>query len=511
MVVCVRALVSLVVLVVVVVGPCPSVASLFPLPTQSQFGSDTATLATSYKYFCAAGGACSSILQNAFTRYEALIPAASSKTSTDADLSECSFYVESSDESLNRETDESYKLTVHTADCYVHAATVYGALHALETLSQLYVGRTIPNVPAEIIDRPRFAFRALMIDTSRHYLPPAFIKHIVTAMSQNKLNILHWHIVDEQSFPCQSETYPLLSEKGAWAPKAIYSPAVMSEIVSYAKERGVRVMIEFDVPGHGSWGKGIPSLMGCDVVLDPTQNTTYEFLVNFLNEMGNYFPDEFLFLGGDEVQTSCWDQNEKIEKWLKEHDMTSAQLQQYFWEQMSEQVFPALKHNKTVGVWLADNFQIDTSKLPKGSFVNVYQSVNTMNASTAAGNPSVLSGPWYLDQENPGGCHEYALEEIWTCFYKVDPIVEGMSEAQKQLVLGGEVCMWGEGVNSKNFDGRTWDRTAAVAERLWSPEGTTAAGNNTEARLSEHICRMNQRGVYASPIIPSFCESDLED
>jgi hypothetical protein len=164
------------------------------------------------------------------------------------------------------------------------------------------------------------------------------------------------HIVDSQSFPCGSDTYPQLAAKGAYAPAAIYSPADLRTAVAYAKARGVRILPEWDVPGHGAWGAGIPSIMGCAEVLDPTQDYTYEVLAGFLGEMAGIFEDDWMFLGGDEVDYRCWDDNAAISAWLAAHNMTSAQLQQYFWQQMGTRVLPTL--NKTIGVWEADALQV---------------------------------------------------------------------------------------------------------------------------------------------------------
>lgn len=249
------------------------------------------------------------------------------------------------------------------------------------------------------------------------------------------------HIVDAQSFPAGSKLFPQLSQKGAYAPQAIFSTEDMQELVQYAQYRGVRIMIEFDVPGHGSWGAGIPQLMACPVVLDPTADYTYEFLAQFLGEMAAIFPEDIMFLGGDEVDTSCWDQNPTVAAWLKAHNMTSAELQPYFWEQMGQRVLPKL--NKTISVWEADALQIAPTAVPKGTIANVYQSLSTADKTVAAGMPTVVSiavrfdwrcgtltnrvdsscvnlsqgSHWYLDSEC-GGYNQNA----WECIYKVEPL-----------------------------------------------------------------------------------------
>ena len=165
-------------------------------------------------------------------------------------------------------------------------------------------------------------------------------------------------------------------------------------MVAYARARGVRVLPEWDVPGHGDWS-GIPGIMGCSDVLDPTQDGTYEALSVFLGEMGGIFTDEWMFLGGDEVDFTCWDRNPAIAAWLHAHGMTSSQLQQYFWQQLEARVLPQL--NKTIGVWEADALQISLGSLAQGMFVNVYQSLETSNRTVWANKTTVVSiaGNWW--------------------------------------------------------------------------------------------------------------------
>jgi hypothetical protein len=265
---------------------------------------------------------------------------------------------------LSSTTDESYTLTVPNDGVgSLTAPTVFGMMRGLETLAQLVdlFGvapgvKQISQAPIVIVDEPRFPYRGLLIDTSRHFQPVAQILHVIDGLALSKMNLLHWHIVDSQSFPCGSDTYPQLAAKGAWAPNAVYSPADLRAVVAYAKARGIRILPEWDVPGHGSWGAGIPEIMGCPDVLDPTTDATYDVLSGFLGEMAGIFIDDWMFLGGDEVDTSCWLANPAIAAWLVAHNMTAAQLQQYFWEQMAARVLPAL--NKTIGVWEADSLQV---------------------------------------------------------------------------------------------------------------------------------------------------------
>jgi hexosaminidase len=155
-----------------------------------------------------------------------------------------------------------------------------------------------------VVDGPVYPYRGLMIDTGRHFLPLSLIRHAIDGLAALKMNVLHWHLLDSQSFPVASQAYPQLSAAGAFAAAATYTLDDLRAIVAYAKQRGVRVVPEIEMPGHGSFSAGMPelSLSSCTDVLDPTRNSTYVFLAAFLAEMTTVFDDELIYLGGDEVR-----------------------------------------------------------------------------------------------------------------------------------------------------------------------------------------------------------------
>jgi hexosaminidase len=269
-------------------------------------------------------------------------------------------HVVSSDQSLGLQTSETYSLRVSAPKIIITSTTVYGALRALETLAQLTFAvddvdeKTLNRVldaadvgsierhrhhhhhrhhrhrkhrrnhslvlvnETAIFDTPRFRWRGLLIDTARHYLPVGIIKAHLDAMAMVKLNVLHWHLVDDQSFPYASKRFPEISEEGAFSTSMTYSGADVAEIVTYARARGIRVMPEFDTPGHvASWGLSHPELLtrcfdsdgsptGELGPIDPSKPETYTLLWQLLREAAGWFPDAFVHLGGDEVDTSCW-------------------------------------------------------------------------------------------------------------------------------------------------------------------------------------------------------------
>ena len=316
--------------------------------------------------------------------------------------------------------------------------------------------------------------------------------------------------------------------------------------MKYAYDRGIRVMPEWDVPGHGSWGKGKPEVTildgACSNTLDPTNPEVYTFLHSFLTEMKDIFPDANLFLGGDEVDTNCFDSSPTVSKWMSDNNIEDGvALQSYFWQQVTAQVMPGL--NKTLGVWMAVRRSEERSDecrtaelyanpprlpfrssaphipssqddgipypedLPAGSFGNVWQSQSMMPTVIDRGADVVLSGPWYLDQQKPGGFSSYAIQDLWQGMYKIEPY-DGLTSSQQGSVLGGSACMWAEGVNALDFDAIAVTKAAAVAERLWS-DASVKDVDDAKARLMEHVCRLNMRGIAAEANAQNFCLSDV--
>jgi len=171
-------------------------------------------------------------------------------------LTSVSVCLQTSNTVLNSKTDESYDLYVpNNGQGTLTANTIYGMLKGLETLAQLLDiynlpsngVRQISNTPIYINDFPLFSYRGVLIDSARHFQPVDQILHIIDGLAANKMNLLHWHIVDSQAFPCGSDTYPQLAQQGAWAPNAMYSVNDLKTVVAYGQSRGIRILPEWDV------------------------------------------------------------------------------------------------------------------------------------------------------------------------------------------------------------------------------------------------------------------------
>src|SRR5580698_9102695 len=228
--------------------------------------------------------------------------------------------------------DESYHLVVATDHVELSAPNPLGILHGLQTFLQL-VHITPQGFAAPVVtinDQPRFLWRGLMIDVGRHFMPLDVIERNIDGMEAVKLNVLHWHLSDDQGFRVESKQFPMLTEKGSNG--SFYTQREVRRVVEYARERGIRVVPEFDMPCHTTaWFAGYPQIASgtgpyeiatkwgvLDAAMDPTRETTYEFLDKFIGEMTALFPDAYFHIGGDECDGKEWDANARIQAYMRE-------------------------------------------------------------------------------------------------------------------------------------------------------------------------------------------------
>jgi hexosaminidase len=389
--------------------------------------------------------------------------------------------------------DESYTLDIDPTHIALHAKTDIGALHGLETLLQLLQPSASNYIfPAvHIEDAPRFPWRGLMLDSGRHFLPVANILRTLDGMAAVKLNVLHWHLTEDQSFRMESRLFPKLAQLGSNG--QYYTQRQVREVIAYASARGIRVVPEFDMPGHiQSWLVGYPNLGSApgpyavateygvmDPALDPTRESTYKFLNAFLGEMAQLFPDPYIHIGGDESNGKQWRANPRIQAFMRAHGLnTTQELQAYFSARV--QKILAAHHKQMVG-W----DEILSPTLPRDAVVQNWHGIQFLINAAKQGHRTFLSHPYYLDQMDSAAD-----------MYLADPIPagSGLTPDQAKLILGGEACMWSEQVIPATIDSRIWPIAAAVAERLWSPAADRDV-DDMYRRLAVESLRLEAEGL----------------
>jgi len=388
---------------------------------------------------------------------------------------------------------ESYRIDITDRQALLSAPTVVGAIRGLETVLQLLNsdrrGYFLPGVKLQ--DQPRFPWRGLLIDVARHFEPVEVLKRNLDAMAAVKLNVLHWHLTEDQGFRVESKKYPKLHQLGSDG--NYYTQEQIRDVIAYARDRGIRIVPEFDIPGHStSWLVGYPELGSApgpytierrpgifEPALDPTREDVYKFLDGFLSEMAALFPDAYLHIGGDENEGKQWDRNPAIQSYMKAKGIKDNHaLQAYF----NTRLLKILQKNgkKMIG-W----DEILQPELPKDVAIHSWRGTAALAEAARKGYDGILSNGYYIDLIFPASQH-YAADPL--------PADSTLTPEEAKHVLGGEATMWAEWVTPETIDSRLWPRTAAIAERLWSPRNVTDV-NDMYRRLAVLSLQLEELGL----------------
>jgi hexosaminidase len=380
--------------------------------------------------------------------------------------------------------DESYALTITNHSVNLNAPTTLGALHGLETILQLLTRNKNGEFyfPAVAIqDAPRFSWRGLMIDVARHFIPVDVLKRNIDAMAAVKMNVLHLHLTDNEGFRVESKIFPQLQNKGSNG--EYYTQAQIKELISFAEERGIIIVPEFDMPGHTkSWFAGYPQLAsapgpyepGSPVdfhsvkqmdlssimqllnnapfpAMDPTKESTYEFIDKFIAEMSSLFSSPFIHIGADENNGVAWKNNPQIVAFMKARNISNThELQAYFVERISKIL---AKHHKQMIGWE----ELFSKNLVKDVTVQVWQNAAYTKQALDNGNPVLISKGFYLDVFMPAYVH-----------HNNPDLPAGLTGEKTRQLRGGEAAQWAEVADRTNIETRIWPRAAAIAEKFWS-------------------------------------------
>lgn len=390
--------------------------------------------------------------------------------------------------------EESYTLDVTANAARLQAATAIGALRGLETFWQLIQsgpdGIYAPAVHIE--DRPRYSWRGFMLDVSRHWMGVEVVERNLDAMAAVKLNVFHWHLSDDQGVRVESKRFPKLQELASDG--HFYTQSEIRSVIAYAAARGIRVVPEFDIPGHTTaWFAAYPELASAPgaysierhwgifkPTLDPSREETYKFLEGFLGEMAALFPDPYFHIGGDEVEPTEWRESKSIQAFARDHKLADiAAIHQYF----NHRVQQILHANGKIMIGWDEVLQPD---LPQATVIQSWRGPESLAEAAQKGYRGILSAGYYLDHLRPASYH-----------YSVDPLsgaAANLTPQQSKLILGGEACMWAELVDAETVDSRIWPRAAAIAERFWSPKETTDV-DSMYARMEAVSRRLAWTGV----------------
>lgn len=343
--------------------------------------------------------------------------------------------------------DEGYQLEVTPTAISINAATSTGALYGIETLAQLLDCQSECQFPAvRINDTPRFAWRGLMLDSARRFIPVADIKRQLQGMAAARLNVFHWHLTDDQGWRFESKHYPKLTSHPTLdnSPSSpffgyeteFYTQAQMRDVVTTAAKLGIRVVPEIDLPGHASAiGLAYPELMSADrpylpelkfgifpAVLDVSSAKVSRFTELLLSEVSAIFPDPYVHIGGDEVKPEEWLANPDIQRYMKTHQLPDAYALHADFNRRLQQQLRQL--NKKMMGW----DEVLHKDLPKSVLVQSWQGQDAVAKSVKAGHQTLLSAGYYLDMPMPTAYH-----------YRNDPVAVAQPLAPLQGTMADAI------------------------------------------------------------------------
>jgi hexosaminidase len=399
---------------------------------------------------------------------------------------------------------EGYTMHVDAGGVKIGYDSPAGALYAIETLRQLLppqieddkpesgVHWTVP--PVEISDAPRFGWRGLMLDVSRHFYPVSFIKRYLDFLTMEKMNVFHWHLVDDGGWRIQIDHYPRLTSVGAtrygvttgWDQSKLrfdpgsglpsyggfYTKRQIRDVIKYAADRNITIVPEIEMPGHSMPVFAAYPNLGClnvppsKVPGQPDTNVycagnpdTYTFIENVLSEVIDLFPSPYIHIGGDEVDKEFWHGCPRCQALMKDKGLKNEEeLQSYFVKTIEQ--FVASKGRHLIG-W----DEILEGGLAPGAAVMSWRGEDGGIAAAQAGHDVVMSPTSYCYFDYP------YLGQSTEHVYRYEPIPAALNADQAKLVLGGQANEWTEMIpTEQRAEYMIFPRVAALSEVLWSPK-----------------------------------------
>lgn len=331
---------------------------------------------------------------------------------------------------------------------------------------------------------------------------------ILIAARSFRFNVLHWHVVDAESFPLDTPSEPTMV-RGAYTPRMIYSMDTLSQMKDYAFSRGVEIILEIDIPGHAAaWTNGKREIMAdCfvkysyninDFALNPALEETYSTIDNILGDVTNALSSTRIHLGGDEVVYGCWKNDTSVVNFYNKQGYTSYdQLLSYFVGRVDDIVLN--KHKQSYVMHWEEVFSAGYKPAnPNRTLFQVWTDSSMISALTAAGYNLIASPSnyWYLN----------IATNTWSSMYDYDPTMD-IPTAQQSLIYGGETALWGEYVDDNNIEQSLYPRASSVGERLWSSKTQATTSSAALNRMLIQRCRLVNRGIRSAPVQPDgYCD-----
>jgi len=426
------------------------------------------------------------------------------------------------------EGEEAYALRIQEDQVVIQASTQAGLHYGIISLLQLALEDGTPTtsvaIPAwEIIDQPRYPWRGLMLDESRHFFGKEKVKSILDWMALYKLNRFHWHLTDEPAWRIEIKKYPLLTLIGGigtftdgTVPAAYYTQQDINEIVAYAAERNIRVIPEIDMPGHATAAnRAYPEYSGGgtpdhpNFTFNPGKEETYGYLTDILRETNALFPSQLIHLGGDEVSfgSAAWKSNPEIQALMTREGLkTLKDVERYFMQRMADSVYQL---NANLLAW----DEVADSGLPADKTIIFWwrhDKPEQLQTALANGYRTVICPrlPFYLDFVQDS-THRFGrrwegaynpLEAVYN--YRVEQLAS--TPAEQDLILGVQANVWSEPIaDSQRLEYLMFPRMAALAEMAWTPIEKQAFDPFCTI-LKQHFDWYQQQGVYYyDPFNPS--------
>ncbi|KAG0647830.1 N-acetyl-beta-glucosaminidase 1 [Hyphodiscus hymeniophilus] len=465
---------------------------------------------------------------------------------------------------LQHGVDESYTLDITSSSqtITITAATNWGAIHAFTTLQQLIIsdghGGLLIEQPVSISDSPLYPFRGIMIDSGRNFISLPKIYEQIDGMALSKLNVLHWHLDDAQSWPVQMQSYPEMT-KDAYSAREQYSHADIKNVIAYAQARAVRVIPEVDMPGHASsgWKQVDPSIVACanswwsnddwplHTAVEPNpgqleilNDKTYDVVTKVYNELSGLFTDDFFHVGADELQTGCYNLSTITTEWFAANaSRTYDDLLQY-WIDHAVPIFQKPKNRRLImweDIWTAVPH---ANSVPKDIIMQTWNlGLTNIQSLTADGYDVIVSssdflyldcgfGGWVTndnrydvqyDPNNGNGTASFnylgngggwcAPYKTWQRIYEYD-FTLNLTSTEASHILGATAPLWSEQVDDSVISSKMWPRAAALAELVWSGN-KNAAGESRVTEMTQRILNFREylvaNGVGATPLVPKYC------